>query len=291
MRPSTLTYAACLVMLVGAGVAGAAGIEAVTKPSKDVTLSFVRAGRIAKIQVKEGQRVKADTLLVKQDDKAEQAQLAQLKAQADSVVRIDASKAQLEQKKADYEKMQIAFRKKVASKLEVEHARLDVTIAELSLKLQEFEHAQSRRKYEEAMLQLDRMTIRSPIAGKVERVHVEVGESVDALQDVIRVVNIDPLWIEVPVPLGRARKLAVGDDAGVSAEGGGARADGTVMHIASVADAASDTLMVRVQAPNPTGRPVGERVRVVFRASTSKKPRTNNGAAPGTSPAGTDKKE
>ena len=47
MRPNALTYAAGLVMLAGAGVASADGIEAVTKPSKDVTLSFVRAGRIA----------------------------------------------------------------------------------------------------------------------------------------------------------------------------------------------------------------------------------------------------
>ena len=290
MGPRALTYAAAVVVLAGAGSARADDVEAVTRPSQDVTLSFVRPGRIATIAVKEGRQVAAGDVLVQQDDRAEQAQLAQLKAQVDSTVRIEASQAQLDQKKADHEKIQIAFRRKVASKLEVEHARLDVTIAELSLKLQEFEHAQNRRRYEEAKLQLDRMTIRSPIAGKVERVHVEAGESVDALQEVVRIVSIDPLWIEAPVPLARARRLAVGDPAAVTAEDGSGRVDGKITHIASVADAASDTLRVRVEAPNPTGRPAGERVRVDF-SPAAKAGRTQGSAAPGTPPAGTDKKE
>ena len=42
--------------------------------------------------------------------------------------------------------------------------------------------------------------------------------------------------------------------------------NGRIINIATVADAASDTLRVRVEAPNPTKRPAGERVAVTFSA-------------------------
>jgi len=99
----------------------------------------------------------------------------------------------------------------------------------------------------------------------VERVLVEEGESVDALHEVIRVVQIDPLWIEVPVPLPQARSLKVAQKVCVAFERSGpGEPNGTISHVASVADAASDTLTVRVEVANPTARPAGERVDVSF---------------------------
>jgi hypothetical protein len=40
--------------------------------------------------------------------------------------------------------------------------------------------------------------------------------------------------------------------------------NGKILHISSVADAASDTLQCRVEVPNPDKRPAGERVLVQF---------------------------
>ena len=54
------------------------GIETFTKPSADVTLSFVQAGRIAKVNYREGDSVKAGDILVQQDDSVEKVQLEQL---------------------------------------------------------------------------------------------------------------------------------------------------------------------------------------------------------------------
>ncbi|MDY7010624.1 MAG: efflux RND transporter periplasmic adaptor subunit [Planctomycetota bacterium] len=249
------------------------GVAAITRPSGDVTLSFVRPGRVMKILVKEGQTVKVGDVLVQQDNAAEQAQLAQLKAQAEDATRIKAAEAQLDQKKLDLKKVEEATG--ATTEMEIEHAKLDVLIAELSLKLSQFQREQDNRKYNEARLQIERMRLESPISGKVERIFVKAGESVDALEDVIRIVNIAPLWIDVPVPLGQARLLknglkavvefAAADDAGKTDNTtGGKTAYGKIVHIASVADAASNTLMVRVEVPNPTSRPAGEHVRVGF---------------------------
>ena len=152
-----------------------------------------------------------------------------------------------------------------ATALEVEHAKLDVKIADLSVKLAAFELEQARRKYEEAKLQIDNMSLKSPIDGIIEKIEVETGESVNALEDVIRVVRINPLWIDTPVPLEKARNLRYGEKTQVIFLGSKETSiEGTIIFIGAVADAASSTLRVRIHVPNRSHRPAGEHVRVTF---------------------------
>ena len=242
-------------------------VRAITRPSADITLSFVQPGRIAQIQFKEGDVVKAGEVLVRQDDAAEQVQLAQLKAQSDDTTQMRASEASLAQKKVDLEKLEKAAASNAATFLEVEHARLDVTIAQLSLELAQFEHEQAGRKHEEQRIRVDHMQLKSPVDGRIEKIDVEVGESANALADVIRVVQIDPLWIDAPVPLAEAKDLKSGMTARIQFVGpdnAASMTQGLIVFVAAVADAASDTLRVRIEVPNRTGRPAGEHVQVTF---------------------------
>jgi len=91
---------------------------------------------------------------------------------------------------------------------------------------------------------------------------------------VVRLVQIDPLWIDVPVPIEKAKRLKPGDVVPVAflrAEGPAGkeafvedeRAEGKVIFVAAVSDAAAAALTVRVEVPNPKGRPAGEPVRVL----------------------------
>jgi len=245
-----------------------AGTTAITNPSADVTLSFVQLGRIAEIHVSDGGSVKAGQVLVQQDDTVELARLAQLEAESQNVVNILAGEASLSQKRVDLKKLEMAAALKAATELEVEHAKLDVKIAELSVELARFEYGQAQRKYDEAKKQIDNMTLKSPIDGRIEKVEVETGESVNALESVIRVVQINPLWIDVPVPLAQAMSLREGNATQVwFPTPQETSTEGVIVFIAAVADAASDTLKVRVQVPNRSLRPAGEHVRVVFPAS------------------------
>jgi len=243
------------------------GIEAITKPSQDVTLSFLRPGRVDKVLVKEGQAVKAGDVMIELDDRAERIEMEQLKAQAEDTTRVEAADAQLAQKKVDFAKIQQAFRNGGATELEVQHASLDVTISELSLKLAKFEHSQAGMKQQEAEAQLERMRLKAPFDGSVEKVFLQPGESADGQAKVVRLVKIDPLLMDVPVPLDRVRAdFEAGRPAIIEFPGaaGAETLEGTVVHVGAVADAASDTLNVRVEASNGRGRPAGERIRVSF---------------------------
>jgi len=245
-------------------------------------LAFVQAGRVAEIMVRQGDAVEEDRVLARLDDEVERIRVEQLRAKAEDTFAVSAAEAKLQQTEADLKKFEWALREKAGSQWEVEHARLEVKIARLTLQLRQFEQAQSRRALREAEAQLARMQLRSPVRGTVERVTIEPGETVEPLKPVIRVVRIDPLWADVPVPRALATQLKAGQEADVafaasaSEEGPGGR--GRVIHVAAVADAASNTLTVRVEAPNPAKRPAGEHVRVRF-----------PGAAPSPTPAPTGK--
>jgi RND family efflux transporter MFP subunit len=243
------------------------GVRAISRPSADITLSFVQPGRIARVPVKEGDVVKAGQILVHQDDVAEQVLLAQFKAQAEDRTQIRASEASLAQKRVDLQKLEKAAASKAATALEVEHARLDVTIAELSLELATFEHEQAGRKYQEQKVRVEHMQLASPIDGRVEDIKVEVGESINTTTEAIRVVQIDPLWIDAPVPLALAIDLQAGRPAQVQfgpPERPASTTQGRIIFVAAVADAASGTRRVRIEVPNKAGRPAGEHVLVEF---------------------------
>jgi len=246
------------------------GVRAITQPRRDITLSFVQPGRVIEVLFEEGQQVKAGQLVARLDDALEQAQVAQILAQSQDTTQVRASEVSLEQKKVDLRRLEKAAERNAATDLEVEHARLEVKIAELSCELAQFEHRVAGLKLEEARVRVANMQIKNPIDGRVEEVFIEAGESVNALDQVIRVVHTDPLWIDASVPLPLVGTLAPGREVTVEfPEPSPASVQGRVVFVAMVADAASDTIRARIEVPNPAGRPAGERVKVICPTSPS----------------------
>jgi RND family efflux transporter MFP subunit len=263
----------CLVaMLIGVMngtplIAKAEPLEGITAPNADITLSFVLTGRVSEVLVKPGITVERGQPLVQLFDEPERIQSEQLKVLSEDRTKIYAAKAELAQKEADLQKLKRAKAKGAASAWEVDHSMLDVRIAELALESAQVEQEQYRRRYEQSQSQLKRMRLQAPIAGRVEEVGVEVGESIGPLGPVVRLVQNDPLWIDMPVPMSQASDLSIGQRVWVAFlgdAGGNGSPNGRIIDIAAVADAASETLRIRIEVPNPNRRPAGERVTVAF---------------------------
>ncbi len=269
IKSKTIGYVTLLVTLM-TGMPSfllAGPLQGITAPNADVTLSFVVAGRVSEVLVEAGTSVEKDQPLVRLNDETEKIQCEQLQMLSEDRTKILAAKAELAQKRVDLKKVQLAKSKGAASSWEVEHLNLNVRIAELSLKSAVLEQQQYQRRYEHAQSQLDRMHLNAPLAGLVEEVSVEVGESIGTLGPVVRIVQNDPLWIDVPVPMAQALDLKIGQDTWITFPGAttsNRKPNGRIINKSAVADAASATLRIRIEVPNREKRPAGERVTVAF---------------------------
>ena len=241
------------------------GIMAVTIPSADVTLSFIQPGRIARVNVREGDLVKENQILVQQDSAAEREQLSMIREESKDKTQIEAQQASLAQKREYLKTLEWAAERGAATDAEIEDAKLEVTIAEFSLKTAEFNQEQSKRKYIEAKIRFNNMNLKSPMAGMVNKVEVEVGESINSLTDAVRIVRTDPLWIDVHVPIEIYNTLGLDQRAKVVfPDSEQEDSTGKIIFISTVADAASSTLKVRIEVPNKSNRPAGQQVSVLF---------------------------
>ncbi len=271
--------AICCVGFMTVSSYGASPIKTYTKPCVDIVLSFVRLGKIAKIAVKDGDIVMPGQLLVQLDDSAEKAAVDRLAAKANQDLPIQEGKAKLDQAKLDLKKR--VKHPNGVSAMEVEHARLTVVLSEIALAVARFEDGQNARTLKEAKVQLDLMKIKCPTSKygskgsgfRVEQVIRKVGESVDRLDEVVRIVKLDPLWLDVDVPMEDFLELGLteGSKARVTFCGADKPVEGKVFFVAGVGDYASGTRRVRVELPNPMGRPSGEDATVVLVPSKSSK--------------------
>jgi membrane fusion protein (multidrug efflux system) len=252
-------------------------LPAITRPSKEVSLSFEVSGTVAEVLVKDGDRVSPGDVLVKLDDTVQRIKAKNLKADAENDTSIKAAAARLAQSEVELKRLQDLARKNVATEWELEQAKLDKIIRELSLELAKLELDKARIAYEQHLATLDLMSLESGIDGVIETVDVEIGEAVDGLQPVVQIVKLDPLWIEVPVPIDQARSLQLRQQA-LAHVSDGTVLRGQIIHKSAVADAASATLTVRVQVANPQLRPAGEHVTVNFQTSLAPAP-TQTGQA------------
>lgn len=244
-------------------------VEAITKPSADISLSFVRGGNVAEVLAKVGDMVEVGEVMARQEDEVEKLQLLQWEEKAKNRTKIEAVKAELAQKRKDLEKYSWAQIEGAVTDWEIDHAKLEILTAKITLRQAELDYKQAKLQRDELRAQIKLLTIKSPISGLVEEVLIEKGESAQPLNPVLRVVKINPLWIDVPLPIsygvhvknGQEVTVRLSEDKSVLAMAD----DGAkVINISAVADAASDTLRVRVECPNLQARPAGERVTVTF---------------------------
>lgn len=238
-------------------------IDGVTRAVSDVELSFVQPGKIKYILVNEGDLVEPGNVLMQQDDEIELIQLHILESRSGNDLPIRLAELEYQQKIKDLESIKAARAKGAITQWEVDHAVLDVDTALLKVKIREFERDQDKLKLDSIIESIKRLSIVSPLSGTVEEIRIEVGETVQALSPVIRIVKKNPLLIDLATPVDLVRKVEVGQPAIVTFDDGEEQR-GEVITISSVADAAATTLEVSIQVENPGERPAGERIKVRF---------------------------
>jgi len=210
-------------------------------------------GVLAKVNVEEGDLVKKGQVLVELKSDLLKAQVEKSKAQVDlSKVALEAAKTEMEMMKGQFARVAGMKEKGVATDVDMDKAKLDYDMskfkvggAETNIRVAQFEAATN----EEA---LKRTYILAPIDGQVFRIVKREGEAVEMDREVLRLVNIDQLFIVAYAPIKTSGRITVGMKGEMVLEEQPNRLlQCEVAVVDKVADAASGTYRVKLTLANP----------------------------------------
>ncbi|GAA0788824.1 efflux RND transporter periplasmic adaptor subunit [Marinobacterium sediminicola] len=220
-----------LVLLAGclSGWAQAEPLQALScylEPSADVTVGTTAEGRLTRMLVDRSDHVKAGQLLAELESGLEKAAINTKSAQAAYASR-------------RLERIRDLTAAKLITDQEVDDIKTEKSIANLELR--------ERRE------QLKLKSITSPIDGVIVERMVAEGDLVTG-GEVVRIVSLDPLYVETVMPLERFGTLKKGDAYQVRLQHLETLHQAQVINVDPIIDAASSTFRVRLQMDNPEYR-------------------------------------
>lgn len=212
-------------------------------PNRDVRVSSLVPGRVAEMQVAEGDRVRVGQLVAQIDDRPIRDQLAQAEAAA-AQARANLTNATLARARNEN-----LFERGIAARKDLEDARTQESVAAAAL--QQAEAALSL-----ARLQLARTSVHSPLTGTVVKRFVSVGEQVDgtAAQPILEVADLTQVELIANVPAVYLGKLRVNRMLSFGSEAfPGQSFTGRVVAIPAAVDPATNLGLIRIRIANANG--------------------------------------
>ncbi len=225
--------------------------DCVIEPSEIVDVGSADPGVIERIDVQRNDRVKKEEVIAMLESSVEQATLKLAKTRASLNTAIELRRQSAEFGSMTQQRNQALVQKAAISRQDMDQLRTETRIAELQVQ-QELENKRiAKLEYLRAQAILQRRIIRSPMNGIVMERFKSAGEYVEE-KPILRIAQLDPLHVEVIVPVEYLGRIKKGMQAKVTAVVPGADAlTATVDRVDIVADAASGTYGVRLNLPNP----------------------------------------
>lgn len=240
--------------------------ECLIQPKMVLKLGTQVPGLISEVLVDRGAIVKKGDIIARLESNVEEAALALTKARAENDATVRSNRAKLEFQRRKEERAKQLRRTDNIALTAADEAETLARVAEAELEEAEVSLQLARLEVNRASEVLKQRTIRSPINGVVVARSLGPGEYAYDQAHLLTVSQIDPLNVEVFVPLSQFGQIHLGGTAEVYPEDPvGGRYQATVIVVDQVFDAASGTIGIRLELPNPDyAIPAGLRCQVRF---------------------------
>lgn len=202
-------------------------LRAVLSASRRATLSSEVSLPVRAIRKQMGESFVAGEVLLEFDDKL-------------PIANIEAAQATLRAAQASLEAVSSMFTRKNASRVDLEMAKRENTLAETKLKVSEYE--------------LAACVIRAPFSGRIEEILTNEHELVSRGEKLMVIVDDATLRAQFLAPEEDYLKLAIGDRISLRIAAAGETVEGVLSHVAAVFDPASQTFDVWADVDNTAGR-------------------------------------
>jgi len=249
-----------------------AQLRGVATTPRDVNLTFGPGGKVAKVHVRLGQRVREGDLLAELDDTEARARLESARLTAQSDVEVQLARNKVESARVLAERVGKLVESGGATQSELMKRRLDLQSAEAELVKAMQQQQVAKQSLIEARAQLEQTTLRAAFDGVIEAVHVAPGQIVEPNRPIVRLVQTQPLLVDATVPTQRSTGITTGSRCWVMRSGAtsGKRYEAKVTHIARVIDPTTDTRQVRVEIIGETDLLVNSHVMLHFKPATDR---------------------
>jgi len=240
--------------------------ECLVEPHSLVEIGTREEGVIDQLHVKRGDIVKKNQPIIKLESGLEELTVKLARARVRMKSDIAAKKTTLDYHSRQLKRIDNLWKKKVISFSDKDKADTDVLLSKTDLNNAKENMALTIIEKDRVEHMLNRRTIFSPIDGVVVELFLDKGESVVESKPIMSIAEIDPLNIEIVLPLEQFGLIKVGDFAEVTPIiPGGTTKKIKVTIVDRVIDAASNTFGVRLLLPNPSYKiPGGIRCNIKF---------------------------
>ncbi len=202
-------------------------LQGSVETKKNIVLYPEAAGTLVRVMVKEGQRVSKGQILARIDDGGLSQQVAQMEVQAELA-------------KTTYERQKKLWEQKIGSEIQFLQAKTN--------------YESSKNGVDQMKRQLAKATVTAPFSGIVDDVMAEQGSVVAPGQtELIRIVNLNDMYIEVEVPESYISSIVKGKETKVYFPVLGKTIDTKIRQVGNYINPNNRSFTVEISVPNKDG--------------------------------------
>lgn len=232
-------------------VAQAAPMACLIEPSQVVDIGSPVVGVLATVAVERGDVVRRGTVVATLRREVERANLSAASNRSEVQAELRAARAAAELARSKLVRAEDLHRQNFVSEVAVEQARSEAEVAYRRIDAVREQQRAAASDTETARSQFAQRELPATIDGVVVERFLNPGERVDD-KPILRIARLDPLRVELVLPLSDLGRLKAGDTVPLKPDYPGAtRKTATVERVDKVVDAASRTFRARLTLPNP----------------------------------------
>jgi cobalt-zinc-cadmium efflux system membrane fusion protein len=239
------------VGLLLALAARAAPLACLIEPSQVVDIGSPVVGVLATVAVERGDTVRRGTVVATLRREVERANLSAASNRSEVQAELRAARAAAELARGKLVRAEDLRRQNFISEVAVEQARSEAEVAYRRIDAVREQQRAAASDTETARSQFAQRELAATIDGVVVERFLNPGERVDD-KPILRIARLDPLRVELVLPLSDLGRLKAGDAVQIKPDYPGAtRKTATVERVDKIVDAASRTFRARLTLPNP----------------------------------------
>jgi RND family efflux transporter MFP subunit len=229
----------------------AAPLACLIEPEKVTEVGSANIGIIDRVPVERGDYVKAGQIVAYMKADVERASVGVANARAQAEADLKAAIAASELAQAKVTRARDLAKVGFISKDAVDQSEAEARIAENRVVQAQEAQRVARHELSLSNATLEQRYIRSPFSGVIVDRYRTEGERIER-EPIVRIAKVDPLRVEVVLPLSQFGQVELGAPVTVKTDVPGNKLlTAKVVLVDKVVDAASNTFRVRLSLPNP----------------------------------------